>query len=139
MSGLANKVAPITGVRVASAQRSPSVWPQIEQTWPLRTIERGGRKGIAIQADATNAVAATLGPRGIRVNAVAPGVVDTGMWNLTKTEAHREVTLGMQASKRIGKPEDIADGVAFLASDGARWIRGASIPVDGGSKRSLVL
>jgi NAD(P)-dependent dehydrogenase (short-subunit alcohol dehydrogenase family) len=78
--------------------------------------------------------AAILGPRGIRVNAVAPGVIDTDMSNFTKTEAGREVALGMQALKRIGKPEDVADVVAFLASDGARWITGASIPVDGGSK-----
>src|SRR5437867_2574001 len=77
--------------------------------------------------------AAILGPRGIRVNAVAPGVIDTDMSNFTKTEAV-EVTLGMQALKRIGKPEDVADVVAFLASDAARWITGASIPVDGGSK-----
>src|ERR1700719_4068954 len=78
--------------------------------------------------------AAILGPRGIRVNAVAPGVIDTDMSNFTKTEAGREVTLGMQALKRIGRPEDIADVVAFVASDAARWITGASIPVDGGSK-----
>jgi 3-oxoacyl-[acyl-carrier protein] reductase len=78
--------------------------------------------------------AAILGPGGIRVNAVAPGVIDTDMSNFTKTEAGREVALGMQALKRIGKPEDIADVVAFLASDAARWITGASIPVDGGSK-----
>ena len=78
--------------------------------------------------------AAILGPRGIRVNAVAPGIIDTDMSNFTKTEAGREVALGMQALKRIGKPEDIADVVAFLASDAARWITGASIPVDGGSK-----
>jgi 3-oxoacyl-[acyl-carrier protein] reductase len=78
--------------------------------------------------------AAILGPRGIRVNAIAPGVIDTDMSNFTKTEAGREATLGMQALKRIGKPEDIADVVAFVASDGARWITGASIPVDGGSK-----
>jgi 3-oxoacyl-[acyl-carrier protein] reductase len=78
--------------------------------------------------------AAILGPRGIRVNAVAPGVIDTDMSNFTKTEAGREIALGMQALKRIGKPEDIADVVAFLASDEARWITGASIPVDGGSK-----
>jgi 3-oxoacyl-[acyl-carrier protein] reductase len=78
--------------------------------------------------------AAILGPQGIRVNAVAPGVIDTDMSNFTKTEVGREVTLGMQALKRIGKPEDVADVVAFLASDGARWITGASIPVDGGSK-----
>src|ERR1700723_2301085 len=78
--------------------------------------------------------AAILGPQGIRVNAVAPGVIDTDMSNFSKTEAGREVLLGMQALKRIGKPEDVADVVAFLASDSARWIPGASIPVDGGSK-----
>ena len=78
--------------------------------------------------------AAILGPQGIRVNAVAPGVIDTDMSNFTKTEAGRDVALGMQALKRIGKPEDVADVVAFLASDAARWITGASIPVDGGSK-----
>src|ERR1700677_2781045 len=79
-------------------------------------------------------LAAILGPRGVRVNAVAPGVIDTDMSNFTKTEAGREVALGMQALKRLGKPEDVADVVAFMASDGARWITGASIPVDGGSK-----
>src|ERR1700687_4329375 len=78
--------------------------------------------------------AAILGPRGVRVNAVAPGAIDTDMSNFTKTEAGREMTLGMQALKRIGKPEDVSDVVAFLASDAARWITGASIPVDGGSK-----
>jgi len=78
--------------------------------------------------------AAILGPRGIRVNAVAPGAIDTDMSNFLKTEEGREVVLGMQALKRIGKPEDVADVVAFLASDAARWITGASIPVDGGSK-----
>ena len=78
--------------------------------------------------------AAILGPQGIRVNAVAPGVIDTDMSSFTKTEAGREAALGMQALKRIGKPEDVADVVAFLVSEKARWITGASIPVDGGSK-----
>ena len=77
---------------------------------------------------------AVLGPSGIRVNSVAPGVIDTDMSNFTKTEAGREIALGMQALKRLGKPEDVADVVAFVASDAARWITGASIPVDGGSK-----
>lgn len=78
--------------------------------------------------------AVILGHRGIRVNAVAPGVIDNDMSNFTKTEAGRKTALGLQALKRIGKPEDVADVVAFLASQDARWITGASIPVDGGSK-----
>src|SRR6202041_2169754 len=60
--------------------------------------------------------AAILGPQGIRVNAIAPGVIDTDMSNFTKTDAGREAALGMQALKRVGKPEDVADVVAFLAS-----------------------
>jgi NAD(P)-dependent dehydrogenase (short-subunit alcohol dehydrogenase family) len=78
--------------------------------------------------------AAALGPRGIRVNAVAPGVVDTDMSSFAKTEAGREVTLGMQALKRVAQPDDIAPVVAFLASDDARWITGDTVNVDGGAK-----
>ena len=78
--------------------------------------------------------AAALGPRGIRVNAVAPGVIDTDMSNFTKTEEGRAVVMGMQTLKRIGQPADVASVVAFLASDEARWITGDIVAVDGGSK-----
>src|ERR1700733_15230354 len=78
--------------------------------------------------------ASALGPRGMRVNAVAPGVVETDMSNFAKTDAGREVTLGMQALKRIAQPDDIAGAVAFLASDNARWVTGDTLHVDGGSK-----
>ncbi|HUD86923.1 MAG TPA: SDR family oxidoreductase [Xanthobacteraceae bacterium] len=78
--------------------------------------------------------AAALGPRGIRVNAVAPGVIDTDMSNFTKTEAGRTTVTGMQALKRIGQPGDVASAIAFLVSDEARWITGDIIAVDGGSK-----
>jgi NAD(P)-dependent dehydrogenase (short-subunit alcohol dehydrogenase family) len=73
-----------------------------------------------------------LGGRGIRVNAVAPGVVQTDMSNFTKTDAGREYALGMQALKRLAEPDDIGGVVAFLASDDARWITGDTIHVDGG-------
>jgi 3-oxoacyl-[acyl-carrier protein] reductase len=78
--------------------------------------------------------ASALGERGIRVNAVAPGVVATDMSNFTKTDTGRDITLGMQALKRIAQPDDIAGAVAFLASDAARWVTGDTLHVDGGSK-----
>jgi 3-oxoacyl-[acyl-carrier protein] reductase len=78
--------------------------------------------------------AAALGPRGIRVNAVAPGVIDTDMSNFARTEEGRTFVLGMQALKRIGQPDDVGRVVAFLASDDARWITGDTLRVDGGSK-----
>jgi NAD(P)-dependent dehydrogenase (short-subunit alcohol dehydrogenase family) len=52
--------------------------------------------------------ASALGERGIRVNAVAPGVVPTDMSNFTKTQAGQELTIGMQALKRLATPEEIA-------------------------------
>jgi NAD(P)-dependent dehydrogenase (short-subunit alcohol dehydrogenase family) len=78
--------------------------------------------------------ASALGPRGIRVNAVAPGVVETDMSNFTKTDEGRDYALGMQALKRLAAPDDIGGVVAFLASEEARWITGDTIRVDGGSK-----
>jgi 3-oxoacyl-[acyl-carrier protein] reductase len=78
--------------------------------------------------------AAALGVKGIRVNAVAPGVVETDMTGFLKTPPGREATLGMQTLKRIAQPDDIAAVVAFLASDAAGWITGDIVRVDGGSK-----
>lgn len=78
--------------------------------------------------------AAALGPRGIRVNAVAPGVVDTEMSNFTKTETGQKYALNIQALQRLARPEDIGPVVAFLASDDACWITGDTVHVYGGSK-----
>jgi 3-oxoacyl-[acyl-carrier protein] reductase len=78
--------------------------------------------------------AAALGARGIRVNAVAPGVVETDMSGFTKTEGGRDFTLGMQALQHLAQPDDVAGVVTFLASNDARWITGDTLRVDGGSK-----
>jgi NAD(P)-dependent dehydrogenase (short-subunit alcohol dehydrogenase family) len=78
--------------------------------------------------------ASALGERGIRVNAVAPGVVDTEMSSFAKSDVGRDLTLGMQALKRVAQPDDIGGVIAFLASDEARWITGDTVRVDGGSK-----
>jgi 3-oxoacyl-[acyl-carrier protein] reductase len=78
--------------------------------------------------------ATALGERGIRVNAVAPGVVATDMSSFTKTDAGRDFTLSIQALKRLAQPDDIGDVIAFLASKESRWINGDTIRIDGGSK-----
>lgn len=68
------------------------------------------------------------------VNAVAPRIIETNMSNVTKTDTGRNLALNMQSLKRIGKSDDVVDVIAFHASDGARWITGAGIPVNGGWK-----
>jgi 3-oxoacyl-[acyl-carrier protein] reductase len=78
--------------------------------------------------------AVAFGARGIRVNAIAPGVVNTDMSSFAKSDAGREFTLGVQALQRIAGPDDIAPVAVFLASDAARWITGDTVRVDGGSK-----
>jgi NAD(P)-dependent dehydrogenase (short-subunit alcohol dehydrogenase family) len=79
-------------------------------------------------------LASALGPRGVRVNAVAPGIIGTDMSNFAHTEEGRQYALGIQTIKRIARPEDVAGAVVFLASEDARWITGDTLRVDGGSK-----
>jgi 3-oxoacyl-[acyl-carrier protein] reductase len=78
--------------------------------------------------------ALALGSRGIRVNAVAPGVVETDASNFVRTDGGRDYALSLQALKRVAQPDDIAGAIAFLASDAARWVSGETLRVDGGSK-----
>lgn len=78
--------------------------------------------------------ASAFGARGIRVNAIAPGVINTDMSSFARTEAGRDYTLSLQALQRIGEADDVGPVVAFLASDAARWITGDTLRVDGGSK-----
>ncbi|KAA0121913.1 SDR family oxidoreductase [Methylobacterium sp. P1-11] len=79
-------------------------------------------------------LAAALGGRGIRVNAVAPGVINTDMSHFARTEEGQAYILGIQALQRIGQPDDVGEVIAFLASDASRWITGETVRVDGGSK-----
>jgi len=85
----------------------------------------------------TRALAGELGARNITVNAVAPGVIATDMAEFVRTAEGEAFTKENQALKRIGQPDDVADVVAFLASDEARWITGQVIEVSGGTAISL--
>jgi 3-oxoacyl-[acyl-carrier protein] reductase len=86
----------------------------------------------------TKGLAADLAPHGIRVNCVAPGLIDTGLgatdrwtgWTRAEVEryASRDVALG-----RVGQPEDIAEVVVFLLSDAAGFMTGEILSVDGGA------
>ena len=80
----------------------------------------------------TRVLAKEIGSRQVTVNAVSPGPVDTALLREGKTEEQIQQMAQMAAFNRIGKVEDIADVVAFLASDDARWITGQVIHVNGG-------
>ncbi len=79
----------------------------------------------------TKTVAKELAPRGITVNAVAPGFIDTSM-TADLPEKVKEAMLAQIPLRRIGQPEDVAEAVAFLASEGASYITGQVIHVNGG-------
>ena len=75
----------------------------------------------------SRAAAAELAPHGIRVNAVFPGYVDTGMIDAGHEEIAQRVPLG----RRLAAPDEVAAAVLFLASDEARYVTGAELVVDG--------
>ncbi|HST74293.1 MAG TPA: SDR family oxidoreductase, partial [Acetobacteraceae bacterium] len=80
----------------------------------------------------TKSAARSLGKHGIRVNAIAPGVIDTAMGRRVP-EANRARILAASALGRMGEPEEIANVVNFLASDESSYITGATIDVNGGT------
>ncbi|MFL9812303.1 3-oxoacyl-ACP reductase FabG [Stutzerimonas sp. VN223-3] len=79
----------------------------------------------------SRALAREVGSRGITVNAVAPGFIDTDMTR-ELPETQRDALLGQIPLGRLGQAQEIAKVVAFLASDGAAYVTGATVPVNGG-------
>jgi 3-oxoacyl-[acyl-carrier protein] reductase len=77
-------------------------------------------------------MAKELAPRKIRVNGVAPGPVDTDLFRAGKDEAAIARSAGMSPFNRVGLPEEVAEVVAFLASDKASWVHGQIIQPNGG-------
>ena len=90
----------------------------------------------AAQIGLTRQLAHELGPWGITVNNIAPGFVRSNpaterQWQSYGEEGQRKLVEGI-ALKRLGSPEDIAYGVLFFASEGAGWITGQVLSIDGG-------
>jgi NAD(P)-dependent dehydrogenase (short-subunit alcohol dehydrogenase family) len=102
---------------------------------PMARVAYAGTKG-AVDA-MTRALAADWGPKGIRVNSVAPGLIATAIWEEARTTVPGliEEMEGNIALKRWGFPDDIADVVAFFASDASRYVTGETLVVDGGMAR----
>ncbi len=100
---------------------------------------KGGRRRAAYCASKggvvllTRSLAIDHGPDGVRVNCVCPGLIDTEMadW-IRNDEAAMADFAARTPAGRIGRPADVADAVAFLAGDGARYLQGAVLMVDGG-------
>lgn len=123
------------------------VLPMLRQSAAARVINTGsilssyGDAGLVAYTTSkhavlglTRALAAELGPDGITVNCVQPGAIATGMTRamFEDNPDSQDYYIGRSVLGRIGQPEDIADVMAFLASDDARFITGQGILVDGG-------
>lgn len=78
------------------------------------------------------AMSKELSGRGVRVNGVAPGPVDTDLFNAGKTEEVKQRMAAFSPLNRIGRPEEIAEVVRFLASDQASWVQGQIVQPNGG-------
>ncbi|MBR0556254.1 SDR family oxidoreductase [Ciceribacter sp. L1K23] len=105
---------------------SSSVVGLYQPTYGVYAATKAGVEAI------THILAKELGPKGITVNAVAPGPVETDLFMTGKPEDLVKTIIGMNPLKRLGQPEDIANVVSFLAGPDGGWVNGQVIRANGG-------
>ncbi|WP_026886998.1 SDR family oxidoreductase [Clostridium beijerinckii] len=101
----------------------------VESMFPTYSVY-AATKGAVEQI--TRQLAKEFGPKKITINAVAPGPINTELFNVGKTYEQIEAIKQMNSFGRIGEPDDIANAIEFLVSDKAQWITGQTIRINGG-------
>lgn len=150
-----NPVTPIADITGADFDRVMAVnakFPLLAMARAARVLRDGGRiinistlntvvpaPGLALYVGGKGALeqytavaAREFGPRGITVNTVSPGATDTELLRDTNPPEALEQTAGFTALGRLGRPEDVADVVAFLAGPDSHWVTGQNIRATGG-------
>lgn len=109
------------GGQIVNITASIALQPNLKVPALLPVLVKGGLN------QATRALALELAADNVRVNAVAPGIIDTPLHG----EGSREALRGLAPSQRVGRPQDVVDAVLYLAD--SRFITGTVLAVDGGS------
>lgn len=121
-----------SGAHLEATRGSVTVISSIDSFAPVGGLAHYSAAKAGAEALVRSA-ALELGPRGVRCNAVLPGVVRTPLMEpMLARPGVAEAFIAQTPLGRLGEGADVADVVAFLASDAARWINGVSLPVDGG-------
>lgn len=132
------------GIRAAQRWMSPRNAGAIVNLSSRSALGKRGQANYAAAKAGVQALTATaaieLGPYGIRVNAVAPGYIDTAMTASTAQRvgmdprAHQEMAAADTPLRRVGRPEEVASVIAFLASADASYVSGQTLYINGGAR-----